>query len=497
MVESRSRRARRHSRAAQQAQARVGKPARNIAAVAVVMAIALVWPPPVGEPEPPPCEQRAEATATRATPRPGRREVVVAPAQQAASPAAAPQFAALLERLVDLALRVDQELSAGDQAAARSTDDAARAVFAQLLAEIPDAAEQALSTLPEQVAADPRARARRDMLGRLLRASLAQRHEQARAGAPRRALDGLVDGLLAALVPIAANGELIADLLVDQPYLDLPHEDQLLRLTELSNRHAWLPELTRSLLLTLWHNLEARGVRSAGEAETLAMLLENDSNPARRAAAVERLIASGNPRFVEFVLADLERRGDRDRARAVAMVAAQRLPARQALEVVQRLVHTLGEAMAGPALLLSNRDAAAVRSCYERLLGDDRDAALRAELITGVGFHASPENLDLVLTALRLDPDPTVRSRALLAATGAASAAHGEAAVEAALADQQLIASPGGYHAIVAAIDNLARAGERNAVARLRQRLAGRVDVPESARQRLADIVAKHIPAGH
>lgn len=418
----------------------------------------------------------------------GRRTIVAAPAP--------PDFDALLQQLVGLAVRGYEEVARDSLQQAKVTDAEALALFQQILAAVTDVDDRALWALTALGAGDELStRVTRQLLGRFATVALQRRQQAAVNGAPA-GLITYVDALLGLLVPHQANAELVATLLTDQPYLGAAHEDALLGLTELGAQHPYLHDVARRLLLTLWANLQASGARSRRDLETLAMLGKADRNPTRRAAALETLLVAEDPRLVEFVLADVAESNDQAGAAALAQVAARQLPPERALQVLRRLAHVGDQSMTGPALILGGRDAGAVRRCYEQLLGEAREPKLRGDLITGVGFNPSPDNFDLVLTALELDPDAEVRQRALLALAGAGSAAHGEAAVQAALADPTFTSHPAGLDVIVTAVDNLAQGGEVNAVDRLARQTLCRSDVSESTRSRLRTLLAKALPTG-
>jgi len=440
-------------------------------------------PPPVQAPDEPP------SPAALAVASPATRTPLADALPDAGEPLV--DFDVALERLVDLALRGMDEAARGDSDAAQATDAEARALLARVVRDVPDHDARALFTLTGLgTATDRRTETCRGVLGHFLWSGL-QRHEAASRGGDRRRLDAFLAAMLGAMLPHEPAARLIAALLADRPFLGVAQEQAVLGLAEQVITYPWLLEPVRRLLLTLWANLERSGARARDQLEILALMLKDDANPARRAAALDRLLASGDPDLVDFVVHDVEARRDAARARDLAGVAAARLPGSEALAVLRRLRPLVSDALVGPALDLARRAPAEVRATYEELRATDGEKALRADLVTGLGFHPSSENLAAVQAALASDPDVEVRERALLALTANAAAALGARAVETALADAELCGARGErLGVIVAALDNLARAGEVDAAARLGRGLLARKDLPPAVRADLERLLA-------
>lgn len=457
------------------------------AVTAAAVSCALWWkfssetPTATGALHPTPSQPSARAATL---PAPVRRPL----ARVAAGPPA-PTFDDLAAELVDLSLRGIGELERGDEQAAAATDAEVRAVVGTILGTIADYEQRALFALTGVDADDARAQAERGAYGRLLHLGLQKLATFARGGT-RAPLDRFLAALLDVMVPHRATAEVVAWLLTDAPYLGPPQEGAVLRLAELVPTYPWLADSVRRLLLTLWHNLEASGARARDQIETLALMLKDDTNAALRAAALERLVTSTERGLVEFVVRDIEDRRDRERARDVAVAAAAKLPIDQAIDVVRRLRPLAPEALILPAMELARRDEARVRGCYETLLATGAEVDLRADLVSGLGFDPTPDNVALVERAFRVDPDVGVRARALLALTANAAAALGERVVSAALDDAQLCGTRGERTGIlVGALNNLARAGEKDAVERLGRRLSARRDLPPAVRAELEQLL--------
>ena len=85
----------------------------------------------------------------------------------------------------------------------------------------------------------------------------------------------------------------------------------------------------------------------------------------------------------------------------------------------------------------------------------------------------------------------------MFALTANAPAALGESAIQRALDDPQIRSHPQRLGAVVLALDNLARAGEVNAIDRLGQRLRVTDGLTAGARLELEKILARALPGGH
>lgn len=403
-------------------------------------------------------------------------------------------FDALLARLVALATRGVAEVRAHDIERARATDAEAKATFETIVLAFADAGERALfhlTGLPEPAADDPEltAKVERSMLLRLIDYTLQARH--ARGSGPD--LDTFVAGLLDAVEQSGRLADDLAPPLIDKPYLGLPHEDAVLRLAELSPVATYLQPYAAKLIVTLWDNLARTGARSRTDLATVALMLKDDSNPAKRSAAMQRLLGADDERLVDFVLTEVEQKRDGRLARELALSAAEATTPARAMAILQRMRRVDDSPLTGATLTLALRDPASLRSAYEGLVGDGRDAALRADVITALGFNPSPENSALTRLAFDSDPDPGVRARALLALS--AKGAQGEQVIERALEDVSFLGAKGErLPDVIAAIQNLAGAGDLNAVARLGRRVLARPDLAKHDRADLEQLLANTLP---
>lgn len=438
---------------------------------------------PAGAPSvAPPPSQLAVATAPSRT--------VVADAPQPVAPATV-DFDAAVAKLVDLSLRGNDELKRGEIDQAKATDAEGAALVKAVLEFVSDYEARALhALLGAGGTSDPRAAMTRRVLERLLFFGLQKLAAVAKVNG-RAALDAFLSSLLDSMLLDEHVAEVVTRLLVDQAYLGAAQEIEVMRLVELVPTHAWLAEPMRRLLLTLWHNMETSGARPRDSLETLALMLKDDTNPARRAAAIERLMVSGDRNLVDFVLRDIEEQRDARRAADLAGPAAERLPPELAFEVVQRLRTVTKTPLTLPAIMLAQRDGQLVRTKYEDLRAGKLHPELRADLVMGLGCNPSRDNLAIAKAAFATDPDTRVRCRALLTITGNAASALGEEVVNAALADREFCGRNGErLNFIVAALDNMARQGEREAVARLGRKLGERKDLAPDVRTELERLLA-------
>ncbi len=416
-------------------------------------------------------------------------------------------FDTQLAHLVALAVRGMREVRAKHMEKAKATDAEARTAFETLVQTIGDAGERALFALlgrPEPdtetqpgaepqrgTGADPTPRVERLMLLRIIDYTLQSRHALLPASAGQ--LSAFVAAMLDAIQQSASIAADFAPLLIDKPYLDQTHEDDVLRLAELSPVTTHLQACAARLITTLWTNLARTGARRSGQLESLAMMLKDDTNPAKRSAAMQHLLAADDPRLVDFVLAEAEQARDPRLARELAMGAVEGATSARALEVLQRMRRVEDTPLTSATLTLALKDPAGLREKYETLVGEGRDARLRADLITGLGFNPSPENTALTQLAFDSDPDPEVRARALLALS--TSAARGEEAIGRALDDATFLGKRGErMRDVIAAIQNLAGSGQLNAVARLGKRVLARPGLAETDRKDLERILREALP---
>lgn len=414
-------------------------------------------------------------------------------------------FAERIDELVAMNLEVARLAESGQEEAAVARDREVREAFAALLREVEDADHEALAAISSMaVASTPGATAspaieppapvlaadvRRSILVLAIGTGLARRH--ALADGAEQAI-ALTSGVLAVLQARADLAEPLGrEVLVGQPFLAAAHEPQVLDLVAQSASGAFPTEVATALLSTLWQNLQRTGVRGSDRLAGLALLLLEDGNASERLAASRLLLLDA--RYREVLLARLRETGDRELARTVAMAAAQDLPATEAFAVLTRIADVVGQDVS-PFLTLAMRGPELLVREYEERLGSDVEPRLRALLVTGAGFAGTPESLELARLALAQDPDPEVRLRALFVLTGAAAATLGEAAIQQALDDPRLGSDPQHLGSIVLAVQNLARAGQRNAVDRLATRLRATAGLSPSSRELLEQVLREALP---
>lgn len=411
----------------------------------------------------------------------------------AGSDVASRTFAQFVAELVELGLETMRLAEAGDDDGAHDKDRQARALFSDLLREVADAGEQSLQALADEAKADGAASAlRRNVL--MLTLTVAMQRRIDAAGGDRSATDALTAGALTLLIarPDLAH-PLGFELLADKPYLGPPHENLVLELVAASGSGRFPQDVAVRLLSTLWANLQRAGERSSSQLAGLALLLLDSGNVAERLAAARRLVL--DDRYRDAALAHLRRTRDRDLARAVAMAAAEELPAATAFSVLTLAAEITGQDTA-PFLTLAHREPGMLRAEYEQRLGSDVTPRVRALLVAGAGFAGTSEGIEVAQLALSSDPDPEVRLRAVFVLTGKTAETLGEAAVARALDDPQIGGNPERLAALALAVENLARAGLVNAVHRLGERMRAASGLSPSARSMLDRLLADTLPGG-
>jgi hypothetical protein len=291
-----------------------------------------------------------------------------------------------------------------------------------------------------------------------------------------------------ALATELGNGQL-----ADRPYLSLAHEPAVLQLVAMAGEHRFPAATAEALLTTLWRNLQAVGARTSDELAGLSLLLLQEGNESERRAARRRLLL--DDRYRSVLLDHVRASKDRTEAKALALIAAEQLPPKTALEVLTLAV-TVGAEPAAAFVVLGRRDPATLQQAYEHSLASDVEPKLRDLLVAGIGFSGEPAAIEVAKLAQQSDPDPEVRLRGMFALTANAPAALGEAAIQRALDDPQIGNDPQRLSAVVLALDNLARAGEINAIDRLGQRLRMTSGLTTGARLELEKILARALPGG-
>ncbi|MCA8973770.1 MAG: hypothetical protein KDC98_03575 [Planctomycetes bacterium] len=401
-------------------------------------------------------------------------------------------FAELVDELVATARTTTDLVGEERIDEARRSDDAARNQFAALLEAFPDAGEQALAMLGT-IPPDSETRldiARRTVLKLVLATTLADLHRIAKTAADRSRIDPLVSSLLTVMHLGGATATLGNDVLGDKPYLRLCHEPGVLEIVELAGRGEFPRSIATSLLMTLWQNLAAAGERSSADLDSMAMILMADADASKRTAACRHLLL--DPRYRAVVLTWLRERKDLAVAADVTGIAARELPPPAALQVLRELAPVLPR-MPSAYMVLATRSEELVLEEYYGLLASDTYAAVRSDLISGLGMARGAEARNAVELALQ-DPASQVRTQAMLTISAIAPE-RAEEACNLLLDDPRTANDPDTLAVVVMALDNLASAGEVNAVDRLGQRLR-QSPLPEHTRQRLESILDRSLPGG-
>jgi hypothetical protein len=151
--------------------------------------------------------------------------------------------------------------------------------------------------------------------------------------------------------------------------------------------------------------------------------------------------------------------------------------------------------MAAAFLTLGFRAPERVADRYHELLASNTNAEMRADLVTGVGMTNTPLGLEIAQLAMHDDPSPDVRVQAVFALTARRDAELGERALMQALDDREIASDPLRLGSMVFALQNLALAGDSNAVDRVAQRLRA-LPLRADSRQRLDAIVQRSLPGG-
>ncbi|MBI5852919.1 MAG: hypothetical protein HZB39_18065 [Planctomycetes bacterium] len=411
----------------------------------------------------------------------------------AVGPAEAPlDFDAAVTRLVGMGVELSELVARGDQDAAMRRNQDVGELLARVLTTFPDAGERAVDRMTALSPADAslEANLRRQVLVVILRSDLEERQRRTEKGTPR----GAVDALVAAILAIVPQDEptantLGAELLVDHPYLGPAHEDPVLELVTLSATETWLTQVASDLLRTLWRNLEKTGARARSDLASLALLFFDDVNQARRLAAIRELVR--DPRLRRIAIERAHERRDAALAGAIGNAAAAELDAATAFEIVRELHELGGSTLIGPCVIAAGRDPPAARRAYEEALADSRDAGLRADLLMASAMGQDGPAVELARTALRDDPDPVVRGRAMLALTAQPDASVGERAIFDALDDPRSGSDADLAKVAIHGLENLARLGDRNVVQRVGQRLASHPLLAEADRARVRAVVGR------
>lgn len=411
-----------------------------------------------------------------------------------------PDFATLLERLVDHAMDLRaliEEQDEVDDDAVRTVQDGAAATWRTLHREITNPGERALLQICDGEAhgGTPRAVLRRRICVSLVGEALARRQRRSDTSGDRGPLDALVGAVLGGIPRDEVSAQDLGALLTDKPYLGLAHQAAVLDLVTAAAELAFLGRIAPRLLLTLWHNLEQRGERTSSELAAVALLLLDDADPNRRLAALEQLLSIHGGRYRDVALDHVIARSQRDAAGQLAVAAARELPPMDAVAALERLTPVAGPSLMAAFMTLGERDTTAIRAAYDARLAANTNAAFRAELVTGAGFSGSPEAIGMARDAFAYDPDAGVRARAMLVLTAKAGPALGEQTLTAALDDTAFAASAGAAQ-IAFGLENLARSGDANAVERIGRRLLARSALTAEDRARVEALLQRTLPGG-
>lgn len=435
-------------------------------------------------------QRRPPPEAAARTPRTPARVEATPPPPPACARAS---FAELVDRLCVLSGRTAALAQQDEHEAARTLDEEARVLLEQVLATSPNAGELALSMvveMPSTASGAHRAPGENIRLGVLqviLDAALARHYEhgdRARAAALTQAL---LDTM-----PVGANPSEMGDrVLHRRPYLQAAHEPAVMRLLALADQGEFSREVATRLLLTLWDNLEAAGIRSSDELSRLALARLDDHSPSQLVAACRQLLS--DPRFRELAIAWLRERDDAALTSAVAALAGRELPPTDALIVLRELCPMLQHTR-GIFLSVGVRAPEVVADAYRTQLAADTHPQLRRELVMGVGMLPGATGLPIAKLALDHDPSPEVRLQAMFVHTVQGDPESAEAAMHQILDDPTIARDPSHLGSVVLALENLEH-DDVNVVARVGARLQAMALTPRS-RALLDELLARSIPGG-
>jgi hypothetical protein len=404
-----------------------------------------------------------------------------------------PDFAQLVEQLTIVGETTANLLQGDEIEAARSSDAEARQRFDELLEQFEDAGERAIdlaTSLGDSTASHETAK--RFVLQLTLAAECARRAVAAESAQDYGRIDPLVHALLAVMPQNGELAKLGASVLDKRPFLRLSHESAVLQLVDLAGKEQFDRPIATGLLLTLWNNLQSSGERTTSELASLAMVLLADGDQSKRTAACRQLLCDARYRHV--MLAWLRERADVAVASEVAGMAAQQLPADEALAVLRELGPVVSN-MPNAYMALGFRAPEALGDTYRELLAANTNAAVRSDLIAGLAMADAALAMPAVELAQNSDPAPAVRVQAMLTLTATAAATHGEQACQRALDDPAIGNDPAKLAIVLFGLQNLEAAGLTNAVDRLGQRMRA-TPLREDTRLQLEQLLARALPGG-
>jgi hypothetical protein len=185
---------------------------------------------------------------------------------------------------------------------------------------------------------------------------------------------------------------------------------------------------------------------------------------------------------------------DEELVAGLTMTVATTMPTDTALTSLRRLSLVTTRQLMPAFLVLGEREPAALLAAYEQSLAEGTGGEFRAELVTGVGFRGGESGLETARLALGNDPDPAVRTRAMLVLTGRGTPAEGEHALMTLLDDPDFASHPLHLGEAVLALENLASRGDPNAVDRVGRRLLGNGALSPADRRLLEQILQRALP---
>ncbi len=249
--------------------------------------------------------------------------------------------------------------------------------------------------------------------------------------------------------------------------------------------------IVTGLLETLWNNMLASGASTSQDLLHLALVFLEDINPAKRLAALRRLLVVDDGRYRELVVQEAISGHDEELVAGLTMTVATELPPEQAVLILERLSTVTTEPLLPAFLALGGRQPQVLVDAYEQKLADATRPAFRAELVTGAGFQGGSAGLGLARLAFGADPDVTVRTRALMVITGNGDAAEAEKTLMAALDDPVFTSDPANLGGILLALANV---DDANVLDRIGRRLLGTGKLLPLDRARLQKLLDKSLP---
>lgn len=404
-----------------------------------------------------------------------------------------PTFEARIDELVRIGQQTAAHAAQDEQENAIASDKVARERFSDLMGKFEDAGERSLSMLmtqPDDQAAQTTGR--RIVLQLVLRTECERRDAAAVAAGDRSRIDRLVQSTLDVMPTTNVTTTAGAFALVQQRFLRSCHEPSVLELVHLAGEQRFSREVATKLLLTLWDNLQQYGERSSDAMSRLALLLLGNSDASQRTAAYRQLLRDA--RYRGIVLAWIRDKRDEAVANEIGGIAANELPAKEAIEILRELAPVMREA-ATPFLTLGFRAPDELADGYRELLATNTEPGVRRDMVIGIGLPDTPLGREIAQLALENDPDVDVRMHAVIALSARKDPDVGERAITRALDDPAIARDPLRLGELMCALQNLASSGQINAVDRLGVRLRT-MPLRDDSRKTLEAILARSLPGG-